>query len=443
MEDNQTLLINLTFYSTYLSPGAEATLTFLNLSLFIDYTGVPITVSSLTCLLNSFGTPASNTSAFATAVGATTQAAVTAAAAGTVTMSILNGNPGMLTSFVNNMQLMSYMGMTKIRLTSDFAATLAALNMGFIISTPFSDHVNTEDYGQAPPQYISDYGIDSLQFVRNTYTILGSAVLVLVSYIPIYLLSKLNLARVSPYFAAQLPSLRWNTPTRLWLTAYLDLGVYSFLQLNNARHALGTKGDIASLVGAGVFGALTLITPVGIMVFVFRHREQLLEKKDVEFYKRWGALVGEFTADRGLSALLFYYFFALRRALFFLSLTVTAEYPRFIAIFNSFLSASTLAYLSLYRPHTLRIEQVSAVFNEASVLLVYLSVTGFSFDLDEDSAALLGAVGTWIGRTAIFANFGLAVYKTVELVVEVVKAYSREMKGRINKVEPLSKRTVF
>lgn len=442
MDGNQTLLLNLTFFTTYLSPGAEATLTFLDLSLFIDYRGVQLTIGSLTCQLNSFGLPPSNTSAFDTPEAVGTQKAVTGAAAGAITMSILNGNPGMLTSFVNNMQLMSYIGMTNIRLTSDFAGTLAALNIGFVMATPFSSFVDTEDHRQTPPQYISDYGIESLQFVKNTYSMLGSAALVLLSYLPIYLLSKLNIGSVSPYFAAQLPSLRWNTPTRLWLTAYLDLGVYSFLQLSNASNALGTKGDLASLVGAGLFAALTLATPVWVMVFVFRHREELLGRRDVEFNQKWGALVGEFAANRGLSPLLYYYFFTIRRALFFLSLTLTADYPRFIAIFNSFLSASSLAYLSLYRPFALRLDQVNSIFNEASVLLVYLSVACFSFDLGKDTAVWLGAVGTWIARTAIFTNFALAVYKTVELVVEVIKAYAKGVRGRVNN-GALSKRTVF
>jgi len=443
MEGNQTLFLNLTFFTTYLSPGSEATLTFLDLSLFIDYRGVPITIASLTCQLNAFGTPPSNTSAFSTPVGMATQTAVAGVAAGTISMSILNGNPGMLTSFINNMQLMSYMGMTKIRLTSDFAGTLAALNIGFIMTTPFTGFVDTEDHKQTPPQYVSDYGIESLQFVKNTYSILGSAALVLLSFLPVYLLSKLNIGSVSPYFAAQLPSLRWNTPTRLWLTAYLDLGVYSFLQVCNASNALGTKGDLASLLGAGLFGALTLVTPVWIMVFVFRHKEELLGRRDAEFNNKWGALVGEFTANRGLSPLLYYYFFTVRRALFYLSLTLTADYPRFITIFNSFLSASNLIYLSLYRPHSLLLDQISSVFNEASVLLVYLSVACFSFDLGKDTAAMLGAVGTWIARTAIFTNFAVAVYKTVGMVAEVVKAYAKEIRGRVSNGGALSKRTVF
>lgn len=422
---SQKLLVNLTIDSTYLNPGTQAILTFTNMSKIIDIHGIPITTESLECQLHPFGTPPPKQSARETPVATSTHAATQGAMAGIISLSIFSRDLTIITSLINQLQLMSYIGMVKLKLPTDFAATLIGLNAGFAIPCPFAQSVHTQDSGQTAPEYLSDYGISSLQFIQNTYSILIVNGLVLLAYLPIYLLSKLDIHSISPYFASQLPSLTWNTPLSLWLASYLDLGLYSFIQLSNSRAAFRTPGNVVSLVVALAFGIASAATPIAVFSLLYRNYEKILRRNDANFNQRWKVLFEELDTDKGISVVLFYYLFTTRRAFFFLSLALACDSPLFIGISSTFLSVSFLVYLFCVKPYANRLDQVKASFNEVSVLLVYISAVSFNFSVGTELALWTENIGVWTARVCVFANFVIPIFRAGQMIKEVIKEYVR------------------
>ena len=221
----------------------------------------------------------------------------------------------------------------------------------------------------------------------------------------------------------------WDTPLTLWLTAYLDLGVFSFIQLNNASNSLQSPTSFFNLSAAVLFGLGVLATPFLIWSFLSRNYGLLATKQDQQFVGRWGALTKDFRSSDAV-CLVYYCAFTARRAVFFLALTITQDYPGVITAVSTGMSIAVsdmqnLGYLAVYTPFAVKVDQVSAIVNESAVLLVYLSVFSFVFPLDSLTSGVIGAVGTWVARGTIFMNVALSGYRTCLMVVQVIKMYSQ------------------
>lgn len=424
-DGNSSFSLKLVMEGSYLPANSTVTLSFLDLTKITDIYSIQCEVRSLTAGLFAVGS-APPASVLQTSIGTSTSTATSGGAASGATMSLLNGNPGSLITLVNQMQLITYIGMTKLELPQDLSATISGVNMGISLPNPF--HLDAQT--TSPPAHVSSYGLDSLLFISNAGSVLGTCIFVLLSYIPVYFLSKVKSASIASYFSAMIPSLFWNTPMRLWMTSYLDLGVFSFLQLVYADQCMQTWGGRVSVVCALICGLGILATPFLIASFTLRNYPQLAVREDEEFTKRWGSVLAEFRPGDSPAVILFYCFFALRRVVLFLSLTLLVDLPELILPLNVLASFSvirmqTLFYLVRYHPYQLPLDQRSSVANESLVLVVYLSVGSFIFRPTGKVADFLSAVGVWATRSAIFANLAISLYRTACVLSSVFKIYRK------------------
>ena len=328
-DGNSSLSLQLTLEGAYLPANSTVTLTFLDLAKITDIYEVRCEVRTLTARLHAMGA-APPASMLQTPIGTSTATATSGGAASGATLSLLNGNPGALITLVNQMQLITYIGMTKLDLPQELSATLSGVNIGFSLPNPFPIGANTI----SPPGHISAYGLNSLLFVTNARSVLGTCVFVLLSYIPVYFLSKVKSAPISAYFSSMIPSLFWNTPMRLWLTCYLDLGMFSFLQLVYAEECMQTWVGRVSVACALLCGLGLLATPFLMASFTMRNYPLLAGRGDEEFTKRWGSVLAEFRAGDSPAVISFYCLFTLRRVTFFLSLTLLVDLPELILPLN-------------------------------------------------------------------------------------------------------------
>ena len=338
----KNLLIGLIFDSTYLPIGSTVTLQFLTPNKVTDEFGIAIISNDLKGNLTSFGKPPSNTTAVLLSSPTAQQAAATSQGGVSVGVatSLINGNPACLMSLVNQIQMITYISMTKLPIPTEFASTLAALNVGNMIPNPLSRFISLSKYQQVqtPPNYVADYGISTTLFVSNAMSFLGTAIAVLLSFVPIYLLSRVKFKFIADYFKRKLPALRWSVPIQLWLTSYLDLGVFSLLQLINASNSLSDPVSVLSLVISCFFLLAFAITPIAISVFLVRNYNLIQSRSDSAFNQRWGALFMQFKSDFKRSNIAYFVIFSTRRFLFALSLIVTPNYLGLLAISSTSLS---------------------------------------------------------------------------------------------------------
>lgn len=336
-EGNSSFSLQLALEGAYLPANSTVTLSFVTLAKVVDIYGVQCEVKTVSGRLYAMGS-APPASVLQTAVGTSTATATSGGAASGATLSLLNGNPGALIALINQMQLITYIGMTKLELPQELSATLSGVNMGFSLPNPF--HLGADTI--SPPGHVSAYGLNSLLFVTNAGSVLGTCAFVLLSYIPVYFLSKIKSAPIAAYFSAMIPSLFWNTPMRLWLTSYLDLGIFSFLQLVYAEQCMHTWTGRVSVACALVCGLGVLATPFLIASFTVRNYQLLARREDEEFTKRWGSVLAEFRAGDSPAVICFYCLFALRRITLLLSLTLLVDLPELILPINVLASLCVL-----------------------------------------------------------------------------------------------------
>lgn len=335
----QNLIIGLVFESQYLPIDSQANLQFISPENIIDEFGVAIITTSLTGTLKPFGTSPANITAVLLASPTAQQAAVASqgGVSASAISSLISGNPACLMSLVNQIQLISYMSMTKLPIPTEFASSLAALNVGNMLPNPLSRFNVLDEYeeAQTPSSYVSDYGIKTTLFIHNAMSFLGAAGAILLSFLPIYLLSKVKIPFIADYFKRKLPALKWSVPLQLWLTSYLDIGVFSLLQVVNADDSFSDPVSVVSFVISCFFLLAFALTPIAILVFLNRNYNLVHSRTDEDFNQRWGALFMQFKGDFNISSIAYFFIFSVRRCLFAICLVVTPNYLGLLALSNT------------------------------------------------------------------------------------------------------------
>ena len=430
LPDSRSFILNLTFTEPYLPANSTATLTFLTPTSLVSSLNVPIALSTLSTELHPFGTL--NTSALSSpaAIQASTMAQCTIAAL--VVSSIITGDPAALATFVGSLQLMSYIAIAAIELPKDLMGTLAALNMGAAFSIPYADRLDTGEKSQQTEGYVKSYGIDSSLFLVNMSVFLGTAGAIVGSFVPIYLLSKVSPPSVSAYCARILPSLKWGVPLRLWLPAYLDVCIYSLLQVLNS--SFSTPYLTCNLFIACAFALAAALTPITMCVLLQKSSHLMVSRNDEEFNKKWGALFTELEANPAANCL--YLVYSLRRLAFALSLVLANDYPSFTMLLSCAMSLASLVYLSSAHCFAEPVDHSVSLLTEGGVLAVYTAVGAFLIDLPAAVVPVVTALGVWAARGTVLVNLAAAVFRSVGTVWQVVRTY-RAVQRRTARIKSL------
>ena len=334
--DQSQFVLNLTLDSPSLPNDNECLLTFLYT--VIDLTGVAIVKKELVGVLYGYG---NDQAAIYAAENATVKATAATMAQGSVgavaTTSLLGGNPASFWSLLNQLQLITYIPMTTMPVPSKLMTTLGALNVGTIVPNPFSYILPANESTQRPPDYAQRYEVDSSLFLLNTGLMMTTAIALLVSFIPIYALSKVSTGFLIQYLSRLLPSFKWGIPLRWWIQSYLDISIYSLLQIQQVFTHNGLSDGAVSLnfLLSLALACLSLATPLISYIFLWKRYHQMATREDEAFNKRWGVLYMEFDQMAVIEGLMYYPLFLTRRLVYALSIIWLYDYPRTQAIANT------------------------------------------------------------------------------------------------------------
>ena len=213
----------------------------------------------------------------------------------------------------------------------------------------------------------------------------------------------------------------------MWFTSYLDLTLFSLLQVSHLRESLVSYYGWLSAVLACVFAVLTCNTYL-LVAFTVVYRMQMSLRLDPRFNNRWGALFMPFAQSDNIAIPAFYSLFVIRRFALAVTAILLPNYTLLFALLNSSLAVFNVLYLLLAHPYAGRLDQIEAVTAEIGTTWVFLLVSAFVFPLNSNIQRILGEVGTWSLRVVVAANSLFAVLKSGLAVIEVVKEYQAKVK---------------
>lgn len=339
---NTSFILNLTLTQSQSLPSEnQCSVIFLFPQQIRDFTGVSIVKSELTGQL--YGNSQSNRTR---AVSYTTSTIAKGTIVSIALLSFLNGSPNILWSFLNQLQLISYIPLTTIPVSDKMVAVLTGLNIDSMVPNPFSYLLSEKEHAQKPLSYTERSGITTALFLLNTGLSMIFAGALVTSFVLLYLLSKVGTARFSHSIEDLLGLYHWKIPLRWGLQSYLDIGIFSMLQLQQVAYSYSAFSiislDSLNIALSSLFCALFLSGFLYIPVLLCKKYHLIRSRKDEEVNQHWGELYLEFDQRRGLRGILFYPYFLFRRLLYACSLIWLYESPRTQALLNTSLSFTVL-----------------------------------------------------------------------------------------------------
>ena len=326
-----TFSINLTIGSLLPDNAANVSVYFPDPSSILSHSGMPINTVPLqihlTDLFPFLGT--SDSIDTSTPIAQVSHYSSQAALSTSLVSSLLTGSFSALWSLFNQLQLLTYIPMTAINLPADLASMLTAINVNDMFPSPLayipqpSNSTGCVDL----PGYASKYGLNSPIFFENAGIMFTAAFSSFFAYFPLYILSRLRIKWLSNYCQKQLPSFKYTVFLRYWLQSFMDLGLYSVIQLTTMSYCLDYPGYMASITAACIVAPLFIISPVALLVFGIYHKEKFALHGNSQFNSEFGAFFMEFKASKSFAISCFYILFMGRRVVYALGIVFLQDYP--------------------------------------------------------------------------------------------------------------------
>jgi len=426
--NDSSFLLNLSIDSPSLPDDNQCLLTFLHPATVVDLQGVAIVKTQLVGVLYGYGKSSLSNATLKAGAAAVAQGSVGAVAA----TSIISGSPTSFWSLLNQLQMITYIPMTGMPVPNGLMVTLGALNVGTFVPNPFHYILPTNESSQRPPDYAQRYEVDSSLFLLNTGLMMTTAVVLVLGFIPIYALSKCTTGPLSLYVRRFLPSFKWGIPLRWWIQSYLDISIYSLLEIQQtiSHNGLSAVAVSFNFLLSLVLVCLSLATPLISFLFLWKRYRQMATREDEVFNKRWGVLYMEFDQKQNLGGLMYYPLFLTRRLVYALTIIWMSDFPKYQAVINTSMAFSviptqTLLYVLIYKPFPERIDHLGAIVGEASTLAVFSFSCFFFLSLSQSLFNTMETVAVWTVLGAIGINAVLSAVRTVYTFVTVYKEYRR------------------
>ena len=409
---NQVLLTNITLDTTYITPGTTLYWVFLHPENVTDIYGVAINVVSLIGEIEPFGTniyPNNHTNKLtATNTGRNTAIGSKSVLSLGIATSLLAGSPLGFMQMFNQLQLLTYISMSKIHLPEEFASTLAGLNAQEMVPSLFS--LSNGIPTITPPDYIQEFGLETCVFLSNIVTM----VLVVLGFVVflggIMVLFNAKNRKIVDFARRQMKKVKWSAVIEIWLTVYLDLGIFSLLQLKYLPESFSNVYLGISYVLALLFSILYAVTPIVIVVFTYWNINHFTSRTDSKFNTYWGVLYLSFRPSSRVVLYLWFPLFVVRRFVLGVTLVLAEEYPGFIVGFNTAVGGVVFMYVAIARPYQSKFAQVEAAVIEGWTFVGYLFACLFHYDVNPGD---FESMAVWSIRIAVAVTATFSLLRTL------------------------------
>ncbi|CAG9335154.1 unnamed protein product [Blepharisma stoltei] len=406
--------------SEEISKGTLAMLKFTNLTEVRSVSNGVLNSSEISVFLNSYD-PAPNSPAIAAVSSQAAVVAQTGIAVAAV-LSVINSNPSSLWSMMNSLQILSYLTLSGIPLSSKMSAFLNSLNSFNLFPNAFT-YIIDEDEGKTPYSKAKDFGFDTdliLITAGNDFTLILVSLLVF----PIVLFfSRCSFRWIGKKFMKSVKAYHFAFYIRFWIQCYLELGAASSIGL--ITFGFNNNTQVANFIMCSAIYSFHAITPPVYFWFSYKNKNRI-QSQEKTFTKLFSSFFYEFRTDRGPLATQYYFVFFARRLIYIINLVFLRDYPQTEVTINIILSVITILHLIFFWPFKDSILQISNLLTEGGIFIIMSATTVYLFNMDpkimsiiEDGivAIVIAAMGIQIlASIAIFARtlYEIIKYKLTE-----------------------------
>ena len=414
----QEAAVPVVYFDSYIPAGVHVTLFFLVPEQVVSVLGVPIQTTSVSGLLHPKGSP-SDPSVRSLQQ---TQIMSNTVVASSLIVSMLISNPSSFLSAFNQFQLITYLPLSGLPLTKGFAEALAACNAVSMLPNPLVGWLDVTEESQTPCTQEQQYGLTTTLLFPNVVSVFTISACVLLSYIPTVLLSKVPSRPIARYFARRLTAFKWTVPLSVCFTAYLDVAVFSVLQVTH-RHFEWSYVGTNSAAGYGVLG-LVLLFPCAVAVFFIIHARTLSILSD----SRWRFFSQDFAPSKRCAALVHFALFLARRLLLATTAFLLRSSPKYFAVLNTTCCVLICMYMYIVRPHQKTLEKTEALLIESGTTVIYLMAGLFAFNWGSDALEILDQVGVWTVRTVLGVSMTLIMCRLLRTMYSLYAEFKANLR---------------
>ncbi|CAG9335141.1 unnamed protein product [Blepharisma stoltei] len=419
-----------------ISKGSEVTLTFFNLTDIISVSGGILNSSSLSSELYAYD-PAPYTAEIS-AIASQTKAAVQVGVALAAALSVVNPTPSSLWSMMNALQILSYLTLSGIPLSSKMIAFLNSLNSYNLFPNAF-EFVIDKNEGNTPYSQAQDFGFDTdliLLNAGNDFTILLASLAV---FPAVFVFSRCSYRWFGNKFMKTLRNYQYAFYLRFWIQSYLELGASAIIGLLTSRWSNSTQ--ITNFGTCSIVYLLLAVSPPLFFYFSYKNKHKI-QSQNKEFTSLFSSFFYEFRTDKGLLGTQYYFVFFTRRLIYITNLIYLYNYPQTQVTINVVISLITVMYLSFYWPYEDKILQVSNLITEMMIGLIMGGISIYLFEVDNstvtdvESAIIVAVVFTMaVQASSSVAIFARTLYEIIRkkltkngMLKATVKPFTKKMK---------------
>lgn len=425
----QEVAVSVTYFDSYLPAGSQVTLVFLTPEQVTSVFGISIEISSVSGLLFPKGSlPPVSTSVQSLPVTQQTEAISTGVATSAFAASLVVSSPFSFLSTFNQFQLITYLPLSGLPLTGNFSGAIAALNAVNMLPNSLVSLLTVTAESQTPSDQEEHYGLETTLIFPNLVSVITISACVLLSYVPIFILSKVPHRRTARFFSHSLAFFKWTVPLSVCFAVYLDVAVFSLLQVTHSHSEWSYVGT-NSAVGYGML-ALVGLFPCAIALFFATHSNKLVYCNNPSLKSRWSFFFRDFAPIRKWAGITHFSLFLFRRLLLSTTIFLMRSYPKPFALLNCTSSALIFFYMLILRPYQNTLENTETLLVECGTMVIYLIAGLFAFDWGDSFISVLDQVGTWAVRTVLGLSVALSMIRVANTVICVIKDYKVKLSSQ-------------
>ena len=109
-------------------------------------------------------------------------------------------------------------------------------------------------------------------------------------------------------------------------------------------------------------------------MFLMLNQAKIFNNEEVRFKEKYGIFINEFRSDKGLAGVLYFVFYTFRRLVFIICQILLADHHNVQVSLNCVMSFACLVYILKYFPVIDKINLISNILSEVTVLICFSSI---------------------------------------------------------------------
>ena len=420
---NRWMDVDISYDDAYVASESWISVVFLAPERVVSVYEIPINVTVVTGRLYQKG------SALPSTTITQTQTMATSSVVGSMTASVVVSSPSSFLTTFNIFQLIAYLPLSSLPLTPAFSASLTALNAVNMIPNPMIDLLTINDTSQTPSALERDYGLQTTLLYPNLASILTISGVVLMSYFPVMLLSKVPNGVISRYFRRCLGQYKYAIPLHVAFTIYLDAAIFSMLQVSHTH--LHTPYTCLSTLSAYLLLALVMLFPLGLTLFFLLNSHNIQFRDNQKFNSVFNFFTNKFDIRKKYAERVHFVLFLSRRLVLSSSIFLLRDYPKYFSVLNSAFSCLVMLYMFIAKPYESKVDMMEALVVEGGTTVIYVIAGCFAFGLGQEVESALDEMGVWAVRTVIAVSIVTPLIRFSLTLIKITQEYRSTLRSQV------------